>query len=228
MIGKLLSQYRQLKEMQDDTRRHRVATFNDPIATRTSWKPMRSGGNNIRSYTLVRHGADRLEFRSKLIMKCIAACAIAVGAWVVWSRDLRFESSEEFRSMFTLIDLLGTLAGCAILVFGIGKLLTAVRPIYFDRASRTCRVFRRFSAKRVPFAQIQGLQLLQKDLEDHTSYELNLVLKDAGRMHILDDGSREALRNDATALGKFIGVPIWDVTGIPDEAFEAFDAAFNE
>jgi hypothetical protein len=45
------------------------------------------------------------------------------------------------------------------------------------------------------------------------SYELNLVLKDGGRMNVIDHGNRAVLREQARELSLFLGKPVWDAIG---------------
>lgn len=50
-------------------------------------------------------------------------------------------------------------------------------------------------------------------------YELNLVLKDATRLHVMAHGDEKSLREDAENLASFLGKPLWAVTPGTVQAF---------
>ena len=45
----------------------------------------------------------------------------------------------------------------------------------------------------------------------YVSYELNVVLRDAGRVNVVLYADVQRLRADAEVLSEFLGVPTWDV-----------------
>ncbi|MEL6133809.1 MAG: hypothetical protein AAFR59_10645 [Bacteroidota bacterium] len=45
---------------------------------------------------------------------------------------------------------------------------------------------------------------------DYKSYELNLVLKDARRIQIVDHTYIQQIRTDAAQLRDFLEIPVWD------------------
>ena len=67
----------------------------------------------------------------------------------------------------------------------------------------------------VPLGEIHGIQIIKEYCSTknggYYSYELNLVLKDASRVNVLDHGNGARLRRDADELAGFLGgVPVWD------------------
>lgn len=48
-------------------------------------------------------------------------------------------------------------------------------------------------------------------------YELNLVLNDASRLHVMAHGDEKSLREDAERLASFLGKPLWAVTPMAGE-----------
>ncbi|MEM6296514.1 MAG: hypothetical protein AAGA54_34930 [Myxococcota bacterium] len=75
---------------------------------------------------------------------------------------------------------------------------------------------------RARFSDVHALQIIEKEavsfgrsenqVGDNRSFELNLVMRDGGRVGVLVDGS--APRRTAGILGQFLGVPVWDATAI--------------
>jgi hypothetical protein len=63
---------------------------------------------------------------------------------------------------------------------------------------------------------IYALQIIvggEKKSKDKTpEFELNLVMKDATRVHLIEHGAPNSMRSDAQKLSDFLGVPVWDAT----------------
>ena len=71
----------------------------------------------------------------------------------------------------------------------------------------------------VHIEQIHALQLLSKQrvksmqsVGTYQSFELNLVLRNGSRVHVIDHGDGPRLRQDAQALSRFLSRPLWDTT----------------
>ena len=65
----------------------------------------------------------------------------------------------------------------------------------------------------VRLTDIHALQLISEyvsgDKSSYYSYELNLVLKDASRINVVDHGARSTIYRDAQDLSVFLGKPLW-------------------
>ena len=61
---------------------------------------------------------------------------------------------------------------------------------------------------------IHALQLISEwvssDDGGYHSFELNLILKDGGRLNVVDHGGQDRIREDAKVLSDFLNVPVWD------------------
>lgn len=79
-------------------------------------------------------------------------------------------------------------------------------PAFFESDGKTL----------IPFSQIHALQIVSEFISgkynNYKSYELNLVLKDATRVNIVDHKDIEQIRIDAQKTSIFLGVPVWDIT----------------
>ncbi len=56
--------------------------------------------------------------------------------------------------------------------------------------------------------QILG-EITSETLAPFNSFELNLVLKDSERVHVIDHSNLKSIITDVTQLSKFLDVPIW-------------------
>ena len=46
----------------------------------------------------------------------------------------------------------------------------------------------------------------------YTSWEINLVSRDAKHLNVLDHGHRESIISDVQLLVEFLGMPVWENT----------------
>lgn len=188
----------------------------DPVARRTSWHPCKSGGTNFRTHRLVQVSPDRLE------MKVTAGMVLFTGVFILFGSAALigglFAMREEGPGFLILLAFGAVFAGV-----GGFFLRSASCPIVFDRRKGSFwrgrkepdQVFDKASLKTcVPLENIHALQIISEyvsgNKSSYHSYELNLVLKDAGRVNVVDHGNLERLRTDAAQLSAFLGVPVWD------------------
>ena len=186
--------------------------FGDPLAERTRWNPLKRGGSNFRTHKLVSTQPDRMEFRITAGMLLFASIFLLVG---VGSAAGVFLSAEPLWGL--------GLFGLIFLLIGGGMLYFSSKPVVFDKRKGFFWKGRKSpddvadlgSCKDcVRLGEIHALQIvaeqLKGDSSSHFSYELNLVLKDASRVNVVDHGSKEKIREDAAALAAFLGKPLWD------------------
>ena len=109
------------------------------------------------------------------------------------------------------------------LTVGFFMLRSGTKPIVFDRRAgffwrgRTAphETFNRDEIKdHAELDQIHALQILSEYIRgnksSYYSYEINLVLKDGRRVHVVDHGNIHQIREDAAKIGEFLGRPVWD------------------
>lgn len=121
--------------------------------------------------------------------------------------------------------LIGMIIGSSTLVFCVLAMWAGMRPIVFDTASgwfwqgwlspESTRPGLT-SSSAVRLSRVRAVQVLSKFVQDkydgrhYHFYELNLVLHDGRRLHVLGHAGMAALRGDANALAAFIGKPVWE------------------
>ena len=68
------------------------------------------------------------------------------------------------------------------------------------------------------FDDIHAIQLLPKKMigkNQHYRFELNIVLKNSNRVHVVDYSGTRGIDTDAKALSLFLGKPVWDAISPP-------------
>lgn len=179
----------------------------------TSWDPLARGGASFRTRSLAAAGPERMEFPATWSMRIFAAVFVGLGLAVI---AVGIGVSEEAG------------VGITLAIFGFGVVFTAIAiavwrsgtaPIVFDRTRGTFRGAAH--TDRAPLAEIGALQIIEERVSakggGFRSYELNLVLRDARRVNVLDHGDHAALRRDADTLATFLGCPVWDAVAEPED-----------
>jgi len=196
------------------------ASVPDPIAARTGWTPIRRGASaSFRSRRLVRTRPERMEFVPTAGAFLFAIPFLAMGALPV-ILTLAFPQPN-WGELWLFVLVSPFVAG------GLLILRTAGTQIVFDRARGflwTGRdIPREGPSPQAPCAgvsldTIHALQILAyritsgRNVMVYTLYELTLVFEDGGRQKLLAHGDGPRLREDALALGAFLGRPVWDGT----------------
>lgn len=197
------------------------SVFNDSLAMKTQWTPLKGGGSNFRTHKLITVNYNRVEFKSTLGAKLFCFIFIAIGAGIpAWiGYNIVRKTGQLFQPEVLYIALLG------LLFFGIGSFLfyRFSKPVIFDRTKGM--YWKGWKAPKGYLVQdsvkegsrvgnIHAIQILaefvRSNKSSYYSYELNLVLKDGSRMNVIDHGSSVKIREDAKVLSEFLGVPVWD------------------
>lgn len=205
----LLDKIEKLVTLPDIDYEHLGERFDDPMARRVPWTPVKPGeGASFRSYRLVKVNPSRLEFRRTVTIRLLYGMSVAIGlvTWVFFGFAPRANPIDD---IFLMIPLIG---GSFFAVLGIVMLFRGKR-IVFDRAVG------RFWDKKGHLAggslsDIYAIQIIPKKCyagkDIFYAHELNLVTRNGDRINVLNHGDLEAMRKDARVLSKFLGVPVWD------------------
>jgi hypothetical protein len=195
-----------------------LSKFNDLLATKTEWTPVKSGGFNFRAQKLIAINANRVEIRVTKGYRFFSLFFIALGAAFII-----YKFGEGF-SLDLIFSLIFIVAGILMLYFG-------ATPIIFDKSKgcfwKDCKEPDEMSGqdKTQNFAHLEDINAIQIISEwckgdgrmpGYYSYELNLVLKDARRINVMDHGNVKKLRKEARVLSEFLGKPIWDSVDLQD------------
>ncbi|MEM8887127.1 MAG: hypothetical protein AAGD28_04000 [Bacteroidota bacterium] len=194
--------------------------FNDPIASQTEWGPLKGGGSNFKTHILKDEGPMKMAFRATTGMILFSAVFFCVGAGLlIGFGGYKFYTQAPFEWMDLFLGLFG-------LVFAsVGAFLyfSSTQPIIFDKGhgyfykgrKNTDRNSDKPKVKHLEkLENIHALQLIEEynssSDSSYYSYEINLILKDAKRINVIDHGNLFQVREDANTLAAFLKVPVWD------------------
>jgi hypothetical protein len=209
----------QLTEIRINRMELKLADSDDPVASRVSWDPLKPGGANFKTH----------DFEVTSTHMAVRRSAAGFAFALVFAG---------FGGVFALIGLhillnLGDFGGLAF--FFIGSLFVAVgvfllrggHRLTFDRRlgvyyrGKTYRPGVLPREEQGPVSAIHAIQLLDERIRTtsgssgqstYTSYEMNLVFVDGGRLNVLDHGKSEDVLEAARQLAGMLDVPIWQAS----------------
>lgn len=213
MLKKIISQLSgELDRAQFDP-----SVFQDPVAMKTSWLPLVSGGSNFKSAGLLKVNEQRMEFRASLMTKLMALVFVVMGLVLA----AVFISKQPDKAA----DYIPVAMGVLFAVIGAGMFFSALIPAVFDLGhgyfcksrQKPERMIDPSKLKRyTELKRVHALQIISEHCKtkksSYYSYELNLVLDDGSRLNVIDHGNQAALQADAKILSQFLNKPVWDAS----------------
>ena len=195
--------------------------FNDSIAQKTSWEPLKKGGASFGTHKLVEVSQRRLEFKPTVFAVIFYLIFTVLGFSLLCSGLY-----NEFQTSFELESDNITLLMVGIIFFAVGIIwgYSGIKPVVFDRefgfywkGRKKPNLDLEYSHPELFTAlnDIHALQILSEYVKgnksSYYSYELNLVFRDGKRENVIDHGNLDRIREDARKISQFISRPVWDV-----------------
>ncbi|MCE2571217.1 hypothetical protein [Motilimonas eburnea] len=187
---------------------------NASIDQQVSWAPLCAGGSNFKSAKLVQQGQRLMVKKSfaglffALIFFIPGLLVLGIGAPYV------FFNGEPIAAIF-LIVWGAAFAGVGWFLLGVNRRLVMdlEQGIYYRGKWQPDLTDEGKQGYLKEVAALQVLtELVSSTSEGRTSrfysYELNLVLRNAQRVNIMDHGNKKALDNDAYTVAKELGLPV--------------------
>ena len=192
----------------------------DPLAMKTEWSPMKGGGGNFRTHKLVEVDPDRLAFRATAGGFLLASGFLLFGV-VVSAVVLKGIGSGLVKGTINFNNFITLPVALLFSAIGGYLLYSWTTPMVFDRRMGLFwrgwkepeeRFDGSLSDNAASLRAIHALQLIPTFASQYGSYEINLVMADGERLHVVvyASGSRNRLREDAAILARFLGKPVWD------------------
>lgn len=170
-------------------------------APKTEWTPLVPGGETLSTHKLV-ESSNGLVMRKSWGTWYLGGIGLFIGAPLVVVGVFASLPTPSCSSAFTV---------CFGLFFSWGGLRYLLpRAIRFDAQQREVSI----EGRRVPFADIAALQLLEERVEGEdvsfSSFELNVVLRDGSRLNVVDHAKDGQIRAEATKLAALLDCPVLD------------------
>ena len=203
-----------------------ASRFNDPVAVRTAWAPLKSGGSNFRAQKLVRATPYRIEIRASA--EAVFFYSIFLLGGLAALSGITYVNYSQGRLGLNMNTIMPVVFGTIFAAVGGVMLYFGTIPVVFDKMRGMCwkgrrgppgypgNAGRRVMENYTALDRVHALQIISElcsgKNSTYYSYELNLVLEDGERINVADHGKLDKLRADAVALSQFLGKPLWDTT----------------
>jgi hypothetical protein len=185
------------------------------VADKTYWQPMRSGGASFQTHSLKILGHDKLLLKASGQVKAFFMVFILVGLNGMIFSLLKYVQRSGLDAVLNdplaLIESLFSV-GLIFVIVGIvlGSRFGSLNTLFDKKAGLVSN-----NNDSAQLSSIHALQIIEETVGGNQgsvfkSYELNVVLKDGERIHLMDHGNYLAINTDAEKLAGFLSVPIWE------------------
>jgi hypothetical protein len=218
MFDKLMRKIKQSMENINKDHIIDATRFNDQLALKTQWSPLKKGGANFKTHNLIKQSPMVLKFQLSLAGK------LFIGVFMVLGLGLLVGGIYALFSKSGSEGILITTIGATFFAISVFMYRTMAVPVVFDRSLGV--IWRghklpklsgnQHNSQKLSYANdVHAIQILSErihtDKNSYDSYELNLVMKDASRVNIIDHGNYQQLAKDAQDISVFLGKPVWDI-----------------
>ncbi|PWN06468.1 hypothetical protein [Rhodohalobacter mucosus] len=226
MLDKMKSWIKKMSEVEPFD----ASRFNDPLAERIDWVPLKRGGSNFHTHKMVEVDAHRLEFRPTVGARLFAGIFLAVG--IFFPILFLVQGDADMESVGATVGIIAF--GLVFAGAGGAMWYTMGKPRVFDKwAGMYWKGHKKPDLLYKPMGNeddnkdkkdaamlrdVHAIQLIREyvrsDKSSYYSYELNLILSDGSRVNVIDHGKKSEILEDAEKLGQFLGKPVWNMFGV--------------
>lgn len=182
------------------------AEFNDEVASRTQWDAFRKPTGNFNTHKLVDKPGYGLAYKPAGGFYFLTGMFIFLGGLaMVTVIGQALQQSKPING-----DVLFPAAiGLMFFIIGICLFRFMTRPVVFDSANRSMDL----REERTYFSDIYAIQLIVQRGSKHRNYQVNLVMRNADRVYVMNYADSATARTDAARIAETIGIArdkIWD------------------
>lgn len=186
------------------------------IQKKVSTSPLKPGGSNFKTHTLVEISTSQLKYRPSVGGALFGFTFFAIGfGFIIYNMSFDnglMQDPSSFNFFGLAFGLIFSFAGGYMLFY-------LYQPRVFDKQSGyyykgyNFKPNERELKHQFKLNSIVAIQIIGETIRDsdgsYGSYELNLVLEDGTRRNVVDHGSLKAIIDDAHIVSAFLNIPIW-------------------
>jgi len=223
-VSGIISQFSEKAQHDQESFLETLKGFNDSMVQKVSWLPLKWGWTNFQTHNLVQNEQGNLEYKASFMAMLFSMIFIWVGVitWGVFLTSMIVSDSSVEFDVAILVPAIFTLI---FPVVGIFMLMTFRRKRIFDFQTGY------FSVGKIPennydgsiaknmtsLRDIRAIQVIGENCSGskgsrYRSYEINLVLRDASRVNVIDHGNISQILLDAQQIAGRLRIPVWDVS----------------
>lgn len=203
-----------------------LSKFNNPVAEKADWTPLKPGGTNFRTHGFYKKSGTAY-FKATKGNLIFSGVFMAIG--LIFPGILMTQPING-NDLFVALPFFVTLLPLVFFIAGFILFRSSTKPIVFSKITGYFwkgRLKENENPSQKPLKEfcklidIEALQIVSERVRSsssgssgrsssYRSYEINLVLRDASRLNVIDHGNKNKLMEDAKKLADYLGVPIWE------------------
>ena len=203
-----------------------LSKFNNPVAEKTDWSPLKPGGTNFRTHKFSK-GMGVASFKPTRGNLVFSGVFMVVG---ILATVIMIKLNTDSGDSTGILPFLINLVPLVFFIVGFFLLRSSTKPIVFNKTTGYFwkgRLKENEKPEQKPLKvyckliDIVALQIISERVKSSSSsssggsssfrsYEINLVLQDASRLNVIDHGNKKKLMEDAQQLASYLRVPIWE------------------
>ncbi len=192
--------------------------FNDPMAEKIEWHPMKPGGANFKTHVLKQKSVNIYKYAPSIgallfsgLFFVIGVVMLLVGLGVIFNNADAPFILVIFGGIFALVGY-----------FAFKQMSTPIQfnvthgYLWMGNKKPQLAGNVKDQQKVIYFSEIHAIQIISERIKSnkssYDSYEINFVLRDGTRFHVIDHGNHQHILQDVSILSKIINKPIWDAS----------------
>ena len=196
--------------------------FNHPLAEQTDWHPLKGGGANFATHYLDSSNPDLLKFKAtkgaylfSVLFVFFGLLGMGIPLTIFFTQGM-----EEFALVFFAVLFGGiflTVGLLALHFMTVPRVFDTFYGCYYKGRKKPKHDFENEKKHAVThLSDVKAIQIIRERIRGknttYSSYEINLVLRDASRINVIDHGKQQSVIEDAQTLATTLGVPLWDAS----------------
>lgn len=218
----------------EDLLNNYINSIDDEIVKKSSFLPLKRWWTNIKSHDLIIDEYWNYIFKVKWLFPIVFLWLFSIpliATLIIFLKDLQilWANTDFWNYVWQIVFSLIFIAPAWLLFYFLFRsYIFDFQNWYFYDTRLTKKLFElveqeKYKDKIIPIREIQALQIVSERVHgkntSYTSYELNMILKDSGRINIIDHWNLEEIRKNADELANKLWVKVYDLTKIYVENF---------
>ena len=188
------------------------STSDDPIAKKVSWKPANPGGTKVKITKMVsEEGKLKVKLSRGVVILGYVLLSGSIPISIAFSSAIYNHQGGAFFLLPLVHGSVPTFFGCYLIHQKKLHTFDKIAGKYY-KGKYSNQVMDESESKAGYIEDIHSIQLIREHVAaketTYYSYELNIVLKDASRINIMDHSHLKNIKKSAEMLSAYIGVPI--------------------
>lgn len=193
--------------------------FDDPMAEKIDWHPMKPGGANFKTHVLKKKSSSQYKYGASVGAILFSGLFMTVGVLMFLTGTGILFNEADAPFVLVIFGIIFALVGFLFLK----QLSVAINfdsmHGYLWKGNKRPQLSGNVQDKNavIYFSEIYAIQIISERVKGsksrvYYSHEINLILRDGKRFHVIDHGNHQQILEDVATLSQLINKPVWDAS----------------